>query len=530
MKSTTKRAIPQTVLERTMSRRDLMRKAGAVSASFAAASLASRVPMAKANPSLPKVVVVGAGLAGVTAAYRLMQVGFPVSLYEASNRVGGRCWTLHELPGSQIAEKGGELIDGGHVHLRGLASELGLTLEDLFDARGNPPQWPNHIDGTWYPESAFDTEFETLISEIIDEAEAIGAVSGHAIDDSAFSWGTATTGALALDQMSMYDWVEARLPGTMRTPFGKLVERVIGGGLGIPSTQASAINWFDWLGDDRDVERYHIRGGNDQVPNLCAAALPAGALHLGTPLTAVRRCRNGTYELSFGGIGSPVRADRVVLALPFSTLRDVDLTASGFSVHRRDVIAQLGMGNNAKMMLQYDDRPQAHTIPVAPGVFTGYSSDMDDGYYSWESTRAQAGTGSILTLFYGGAGGPGWAGQPAHAAASGSIVTNRVSHLNAAVPGTGSHFTGSAWLDVWSNDPWTKGSYSAFKVGQYTKNWRFNYLPEGGVHFAGEHTSTLGHAYLNGGVESGQRAAIEIMRAAGVRVPAGIARLPYSTD
>jgi monoamine oxidase len=526
-----KRAVPETVLERTMSRRDLMRKAGAASASLTAASLASRIPIAKASGSLPNVVVVGAGLAGVTAAYRLMQVGFPVRLYESRNRVGGRCWSLRELPGSQVAEHGGELIDGRHVHLRGLASELGLTLEDLYDRRGNPPLYPTYVDGRWYPMDAWDSEFDELYTAIADEAQSIGALNGRGVwNDDAYSWGTATRGAVALDQMNMSDWLNARLPGASTT-FRRLLQRLISGGMGVPLAQASAVNWLDWLAEESDVERYHISGGNDQVPRMCAAALPSGALTLQAPLEAVRRCGNGTYELYFDGIASAVRADRVILALPFSTLRDVDLTAAGFSAHRMAMINQLGMGTNAKMMLQYNDRPQAHRIPVPPYTFTGNDCDIDDGFQSWESTKAQAGTGSILTLFYGGAGAPNWGTtRPAHAATSGSIVNDRVAHLNATVPGTGAHFTGNAWLDVWNNDPWTKGSYSAYKIGQYTQAYGFNYLPEGGVHFAGEHTSTYSHAYLNGGVESGQRAAIEIMRAAGVRVPAGIARLPYSTD
>lgn len=528
MKGILTNAVPTAVLDRAMSRRQLLGKAGAAGATLAAASLAGRIPMAKADPSLPSVVVVGAGLAGVTAAYRLAQVGIPVSLYEARDRVGGRCWSLREFPGSQVAEHGGELIDTRHVHLRRLANELGLTLEDFFDRQGNAPLWPTYIDGTWYPMDAWDADFETLTSAIIDEAYAIGAVSGESIDERAFSWGTATPGAVALDQMNMRDWLDLRLPSMTATPFGRLLERLVSGGTGLPSTQLSAVGWFDFLGEDGGDERYHIRGGNDQVPNLCAAALPAGSLHLDAPLQSLRRLSSGRYELCFGGIRSPVSADRVILALPYTTLRDVDLTAAGFGTHRLQVIDQLGMGTNAKMMLRYDDRPQAHTIPVAPGAFTGNCADYDDGFQSWESTSRQSGAGSILTLFYGGQGAPSWAGRPAHAAARGTIVTQRVAHLNTTVPGTGPHFTGHAWLDAWSNDPWTKGSYSAFKVGQYTQNWGFNHRPHRGVHFAGEHTSMHSHAYLNGGVESGQRAAIEIMRAAGVPVPRTIANLPYS--
>jgi Flavin containing amine oxidoreductase len=53
-------------------------------------------------------------------------------------------------------------------------------------------------------------------------------------------------------------------------------------------------------------------------------------------------------------------------------------------------------------------------------------------------------------------------------------------------------------------------------------------IPEGRVHFAGEHTSTYSQGFLNGGVESGQRAAIEVLLALGLPVPPAVASLPYS--
>ena len=63
-----------------------------------------------------------------------------------------------------------------------------------------------------------------------------------------------------------------------------------------------------------------------------------------------------------------------------------------------------------------------------------------------------------------------------------------------------------------------RGSYAGFGPGQYTDFWGFLGLREGPVHFAGEHTSTFSQGYLNGGVESGERAAREVMNALGVPI------------
>jgi monoamine oxidase len=108
------------------------------------------------------------------------------------------------------------------------------------------------------------------------------------------------------------------------------------------------------------------------------------------------------------------------------------------------------------------------------------------------------------------------------------LVTQIAGYINDVVPGTQQQYIGPAWLDYWTGDPWTRGSYAAYLPGQLAKYWGYVGIPNGNVHFAGEHTSTYSQGYLNGGVESGQRTAIEVMRKLGVPVPASIASLPYS--
>jgi monoamine oxidase len=92
------------------------------------------------------------------------------------------------------------------------------------------------------------------------------------------------------------------------------------------------------------------------------------------------------------------------------------------------------------------------------------------------------------------------------------------------VPGISVAFTGDAWLDQWAADPWVYGSYAAFPPRQLTSFWGSLGRAEGNVHFAGEHTSVYSQGYLNGGVESGQRAAVEVLRELGRPVPEAIAR------
>ena len=115
-----------------ISRRRLL-QGGLTLASAAAATTFKRESSAVASET--SILVVGAGIAGLTAAYRLRQAGVRVDIIEARNRVGGRMRSLANAAGTQItAELGGEFIDSDHTCLRSLATELGLKIVDLLAA------------------------------------------------------------------------------------------------------------------------------------------------------------------------------------------------------------------------------------------------------------------------------------------------------------------------------------------------------------------------------------------------------------
>jgi monoamine oxidase len=218
----------------------------------------------------------------------------------------------------------------------------------------------------------------------------------------------------------------------------------------------------------------------------------------------------------------PVIADLVVLALPFTTLRQVDLSASGLSPERMAAIDELAMGNDVKLLLQYDRRPS---------TFDDWSGGMehtDPDFETWESSAGERGTAGLITVYAGGRTGASWTAERPHGPAPRALETAIVDGIDRVIPGTAARRIGAAWADLWTRDPWTQGAYAAFAPGQYTRFWGALARAEGNVHFAGEHTSTYSQGYLDGGVESGDRAAIEIMRALGVPVPAALARLPYS--
>src|SRR5512133_3252094 len=124
------------VVESRTTRRELVKRTAAAGAAVAGASTLGRFAKAAygAVPTV-RVAVVGAGLAGLTCAYRLKQAGLTAQIYEASSRIGGRCWSSHDFD-PLVGEHGAELIDQGHTAMRQLVSELGFTLDNLL--QGEP--------------------------------------------------------------------------------------------------------------------------------------------------------------------------------------------------------------------------------------------------------------------------------------------------------------------------------------------------------------------------------------------------------
>jgi len=486
--------------ERRTTRRVFLRDAGA--AGVAVAGL-SRFTTVASAATAPRIVVVGAGLAGLTCAYRLKQAGYSATVYEASDRVGGRCWTIRgAFADGQIAEHGGELIDQGHTQIRQLASQLGLKLDNLLQAEVNGTETLGHFDGARYPEAAIVDDLKQIWQKLHSD---VSAASYPTLFDNF------TPRGFELDHLSIVDWINETVPGGIGSRLGQLLDVAYNIEYGAESADQSSLNLVYLLGYSGQGqlrifgpsnEKYHVVGGNDQIPARMAAAL-AGQIALGSELVSLRLNKDGTYALGIrqGATTRTVTADRVVLALPFSILRSsVEISKAGFGALKRTAIAEQGMGTNSKLHVQFRDRHWT-------GLGSNGETFSDRGYQNtWEVSRAQPGRPGILVDYTGGTIGASFgSGTPA------SRAQQFLAQVEPVLPGLSAKWNGRATIDFWPGYPWTKGSYSYWKVGQYTKFAGVEGLPEDNCHFCGEHTSIDFQGYLNGAVETGQRAADEIL-------------------
>ncbi|HET9675655.1 MAG TPA: NAD(P)/FAD-dependent oxidoreductase [Gaiellaceae bacterium] len=486
--------------ERRTSRRDFLRDAAAAGAATTAFGvLASR---ARAATPPGRVVVVGAGLAGLTAAYRLKQAGVVAEVHEASDRIGGRCWTLRDFfAEGQIGEHGGELIDQGHTALRQLVSEFGLKLDNLLSAENGTEQ-TNWFDGARYSYAQATNDLKTGWQKLHKD---VSAASYPTLFD------LSTPRGRELDQMSIVDWINETFPGGIDSKIGQLLDVAYNIEYGAESSEQSSLNLIYLLGYrgagnlrifGASNEKYHVVGGNDQVPARLAQRL-AGQITTGSELVAIRVTAAGRWELTFrqGSGTKTITADRVVLALPFSIMRaSVNFSKAGWERLKEVAIREQGMGTNSKLHVQFSKRFWS------PQGFSG-ETYSDRGYQStWEVTRAQPGTSGILVDYTGGKIGASFGSGTAQ-----SRAEQFLAQIEPVLPGATQAYNGKAFVDFWLSYPWAKGSYSYWKVGQYTKFAGMEGRRQGTCHFAGEHTSIDFQGYLNGAVETGERAADEIL-------------------
>lgn len=448
-----------------------------------------------------RVVVVGAGLAGLTAAMRLRQAGVRARVFDAQRRVGGRAFTLRgHFPCK--AELGGELIDTGHTSMQALVRELGLTLVDRDAGLDAGVERERYVmQGQSWSERQVVEMFRPVASLVRrDRALLGGREVSHAHH---------TPAAEALDALSTSSWLERN---GVRGPLRALLDVAFTSELGRDLDGQSALTFLFAIGAEPDRfalygdsdERYVVAEGSDAVARTLASRL-GDAVMPGHALVALRPRGDGGVRCVFDreGTSAEVDADRVILALPFNQLRRVELGVDLPPAKRR-AIADLPYGTNTKVFITTTGRPWREARSSG-------TTFHDGGVYheSWESLRSGgAGEHALLTAFSGGR--LGVSLGESNPEAQGRRFAEA---LDAVFPGSAEAFTGRAARMHWPAAPFQEGSYACYGPGDWCRIGGEEGTAAGAVHFAGEHTSRRAPGFMEGAVESGERAAREVVAA-----------------
>jgi monoamine oxidase len=496
----TKEHVERLLFERALSRRRFL-ELGASLSTLASLPAFSGCSAKHPEPSGgPRIAIIGAGVAGLTAAYRLAQRGLAAKVFDSWNRVGGRMFTARNMwADNQLTELGGELIDTDHASLRGLAEELGLTLDPILETAGSGIR-----QDTWYFDGRIVSDAE-IVEAFRPVAVRLQADVDNEEDEDEFA---------RIDELGLSAYLDSipELDPMLR----ELLDVAYVGEYGREIAEQSPWNLL-WLIDaetpepfrvygDSD-EAFHVHEGNDQIPTRLAERLKS-PIELEHRLVSVVETASGSYRLAFDRSGAGTleeEFDRVVFALPFTRLRDVQLAVS-LPAEKKLIIDTLGMGTNAKLMAQFRERVWRTQHQASGSVTT------DNGLQLlWETSRGMAGAAGILTVFAGGT-----TGEQIGEGTAESQIQSRLAAIDQIFPNTAiTYIANSAVRMHWPTVEHTRGSYTCYLPGQASFSGQEG-TRVGNLHFCGEHTSVDYQGYMNGGSESGERVAIEILTELGV--------------
>jgi len=432
------------------------------------------------------VLVAGAGLAGLAAARDLAAQGAAVTVIDARDRVGGRVWTIRDGFGDgQHAEAGGDLIDEAQHEIRDLCKELGLKLTRILrggfgyvraDASGKPRIVSRDASRGW----------ERLARSLTD------AIRPYRLAEQ--RWDTPIATSLA--RRSVAQWLdEAGADEELRT-----TARGLRGFFLADPEALSLIALVDQFASDNGPtpwNMYRIDGGNDRLASALASQL-GDRIRLNTELVAIsHRGQNVRATVKRGRAASSFACDYLVLALPATTLRRVPITPA-LPQQQHEAIARLQYGSATKTLIQFSQR--FWRIPGRPKAF---GSALPFGAV-WDGNEEQRGAPGILALLAGGS---------ASAASQEILARDGAQGFAIALDWLGSKRAGllGSRQVVWEHDPLARGGYAYFDPGFDPSLRAWLARPCGRLFFAGEHTSIKWQGYMNGAVESGRRAAAEIV-------------------
>jgi monoamine oxidase len=481
-----------------VNRRDFIRQT-AFAVTAVATSPLTRLLKPPVNPK--KVIVVGAGLAGLSAAYELIQNGHDVVILEARARPGGRVFTLREPFADGLYAEGGamQVFDNHHWTMKyiklfnleldpikssSLASIIHIRGNRIVETPGKSIVWPLDLaaDEKSLSRRELWVKYAVPLLKDVREAEARGTFPGPLEN---------------YDRMTFTEFLRKRGASSAAVA---LLAIGLPSGLGDGSDNVSALNLLREAVHREDRKQsFTIRGGTDALPKAFATRL-GDKIHYGAPVVRIEQDDNAVRVVCLqGGAPQTFTADRLVCAIPFSVLRRIEVSPR-FSREKQAAIEQLQYTSVARVYVQTKKR-----FWVDEGLSGNASTDLPVAAVS-ERTINQPGSRGILESYT--------AGQQARRV-TGMKDTERLSAalegMKKVFPSIGEHFEGGA-SKCWDEDEWSRGAYTWFKPGQMTSLLPHIARAEGRLHFAGEHASTS-PGWMQGALEAGNRAAKEINEA-----------------
>lgn len=468
----------------TLSRRALLLSAMALGATRARAATGHDAD----------IIVVGAGLAGLAAALALEEAGAKVLVVEGQRRIGGKMLSFRDVPG--VPEAGGQSIGPGYGRLINAARRFGVELDNVL---GGPPERREVelvLDGTvvrkadWpssprnpFPEGARGTMPWSFVGPVMERANPL-----QQLDD---WYGPAN----AQHDVSMHAFLTRA--GVSEAAIALAYDTNCAYGTSAHDISALQMCYSEfWARLQRQIRPaavYKARGGNQRIPEAMAGALKTG-VELGATVVAVEADATGASVQIADG--RRLRARGVILALPFSTLRQIAITprltgvqAEAVKTLPHQAIVQFALLAKRPFWREDGLAPAMWCEGLLARVFPHYAEGADPVSFlvtayghkasALDRLGRDAAARTIIAEF-----------ERARPSARGQLEV--VGHHS------------------WGLDPYAAGDWAVFAPGTVTRFLPAMSMPAGRLHFCGEQTA-LANRGMEGAMESGERAALETL-------------------
>lgn len=417
-------------------------------------------------------VIVGSGLAGLAAGFKLKNAGWDVTILEARNRVGGRVFS-HTMPesGGLICELGAEWVGESHERIKALCSDFNIPLQkhqfDDYLMQNGKVSRP----GTWGPSATAKAAFEKMIADY----EKLTALQKNRLDRTDW-WTHLSDIGFNRDDLILRDLADS-------TDFGESIRHVSAFAALAEYAESSPKNEMD----------YKMTGGNSRLVQEFAKRIGESNIRTGIKVTEINQ-RAGTVTVKAGD--ETFRADACICTAPVASLRRIKFDPP-LPAAQRDAAHKLTYARIIKNSVLYENR-------FWKDENFSMVSDTTSHYY-FHSTQSQPGTEGILTAYA--------IGEKADVLASQddtrrmNIITRDLHDFNDRAPVLAKGIASYAW----QRDEFTEGAYALYRPGQWFGIRPILARPHGKVLFAGEHIADW-QGFMEGAIETGEAAAQSLIR------------------
>ncbi len=444
---------------------------------LANAALVAAAHAAPIKPRAHSCIVVGAGLAGLTAAYRLSNAGWKVTVLEARNRIGGRVWSHHfrEAP-ELVCELGGEWIGKHHTKIIALAKELQVPLEPHAYRVWLLQNAELHAPGSW----DFTAESRAAWKKFHAAYEHYSEQQKRHLDQ--YDWWT-WLGKMGFnhEDRRIHELIDS-------TDFGESIRQV--------SAYVAAEEYTDTdytNPNNTDEMDWHVIGGNSNLAQALANRLPPGALHLNSPVVSITQ-KAGLVTVATAK--DNFTADACIFAAPASVLSSIQFEP-GLSAAKALAADELEYARIVKTQLLFNNR-------FWPAEDFSLISDETAHMY-FHTTQLQPGPRGILCSYS--------VGDKADVLAAQTKSAREAQLVRdlSAVSSDAPNALITSVVQAWQEDPWVHGAYAIYRPGQWFTLQPALAAPHGKILFAGEHLDEEWQGFMEGAVSTGELAAKHLL-------------------